>query len=86
MPWNELQRVDEERGRELGLALQEVEREFARMPNMIPANPQGAAYATAIAQEVLDRMLPSRGYRVTAIYERGSRVVRLRLEEFVPEV
>lgn len=87
MPYRELPLVEDEvQARELGNAIQEVQAEFRRMASMIPADAQGAQYATAIAQEVLDRLCPSRGYRVTCKVPRGSRACELTLEEWLPEL
>lgn len=86
MPYRELQRItDEAQARELGEAMQEVTREFERMPNRIPATAVGASYATAIAQGLIERLCPTRGYRVTCTWERTSRTCNLRIEEWLPD-
>lgn len=86
MPYQILQRIEDEvQARELGDAVQLAQHEFRRLARLVPATRKGAAYATAIAQEIVDRVCLNRGYRVAALYEPNAEQCTLQIEQWLPE-
>lgn len=87
MPYRPLSFIDDEaQAQELGKAIQLVQYELASSRYMPLANERGVAYVNAIAQDVLDRCCPHRGYRVSARYVPGTRTCILDLEQYYENI